>query len=183
MLTSKNAKSLAMILYFLIPFAIFILIKHSFGDTDSTYEAIGEDLQSNSDHQSKEKFILPDSVDYIFHVKPILSDRCYSCHGPDEKVREAGLRLDTKEGAFAAIGEHLDRFAIVSGNTDLSQLVSRINSIDEEKKMPPPSSNLSLTEYEKQLLTKWVSQGAIWKDHWHLSLLLRKICPLFLTTI
>lgn len=162
----KNTKSLVLLLYFIIPFAIFILVKHIFGDSGPSYEAISNDLQSNLDHVKNENFILPDTVDYIFHVKPILSDRCYSCHGPDDKVREAGLRLDTKEGAFAAIGEHLDKFAVVPGNTELSQLVFRINSTDEEKKMPPPSSNLSLTAYEKQLLTKWVSQGALWKDHW-----------------
>lgn len=162
----KNIKSLSLILYFIVPFAILILIKYSFHDSNSGYQSIGEDLQSHSGDQTKKNIILPDTVDYIFHVKPILSDRCYSCHGPDDKVREAGLRLDTKEGAFAALGEHLNRFAIVPGNTDLSQLVFRINSADDEKKMPPATSNLSLTEYEKQLLTKWVSQGAIWKDHW-----------------
>jgi len=162
----KNIKSLSLILYFIVPFAILILIKYSFHDSNGGYQSIGEDLQSHSGDQTKKNIILPDTVDYIFHVKPILSDRCYSCHGPDDKVREAGLRLDTKEGAFAALGEHLNRFAIVPGNTDLSQLVFRINSADDEKKMPPATSNLSLTEYEKQLLTKWVSQGAIWKDHW-----------------
>ena len=100
------------------------------------------------------------------NVKPILSDRCYLCHGPDEGTREAGLRLDTKEGAYAAIGEHLDRYAIVPNNIEASQLVHKINSQDPEKVMPPPDSNLKLSDYEKKILTKWVEQGAEWKDHW-----------------
>ncbi|MDC8006165.1 PSD1 and planctomycete cytochrome C domain-containing protein [Aureisphaera galaxeae] len=109
---------------------------------------------------------VPETVDYIFDVKPILSDRCYLCHGPDEGTREAGLRFDIKEDAFAALGEDRDRFAIVPGDTLASQLVLRINNIDTEKKMPPEDSNLSLSEYERKVLTQWIAQGAEWKDHW-----------------
>ncbi|WP_460540342.1 PSD1 and planctomycete cytochrome C domain-containing protein, partial [Echinicola sediminis] len=109
---------------------------------------------------------LPDTVDFIFDVKPILSDRCYLCHGPDEGTREAGLRLDTREGALAAIGKDLDRFAIVPGDPKNSELVSRIIHEDEEKVMPPLSSNLSLTDYEKKILVKWIEQGASYKEHW-----------------
>lgn len=109
---------------------------------------------------------LPETIDYIFDVKPILSDRCYLCHGPDEGTREAGLRLDIKENAFGAIGKDLDRYAIVPGNTDSSEMVYRITHQDPEKRMPPIESNLSLTDYEKQVLVRWIEQGAVWKDHW-----------------
>ncbi len=109
---------------------------------------------------------LPKTIDYIFDVKPILSDRCYLCHGPDEGTREAGLRLDIKENAFAAIGKELDRYAIVPGSTESSEMVYRITHPDPEKRMPPIESNLSLTDYEKQVLVKWIEQGAAWKDHW-----------------
>ena len=109
---------------------------------------------------------LPDQVDFIFHVKPILSDRCFKCHGPDENKIEAGLQLHTEEKAFAALGENKDRQAIVRGDVSQSELVQRINTDDPEKQMPPPESNLSLTEYEKQLITKWIEQGAEWKKHW-----------------
>mgnify|MGYP000194145504 FL=1 len=112
------------------------------------------------------KTIIPDKIDYIFDVKPILSDRCYLCHGPDEGTREAGLRLDIKENAFGAIGENLDRHAIIPGDLENSQLVFRINNPDQEKIMPPVHSNLTLSDYEKKVLTKWVEQGAEWKDHW-----------------
>ncbi|MDU8886021.1 PSD1 and planctomycete cytochrome C domain-containing protein [Yeosuana sp. MJ-SS3] len=168
MLKIKDIKSFRLVLYFIIPFVLLLCIKYVFAKSNENYQSINEKFSGVvvSKTENKEEFQLPDSIDYIFHVKPILSDRCYSCHGPDENVREAGLRLDTKEGAYAAIGEHLDKYAIVPGNTQLSQLVFRINSVDDEKRMPPVTSNLVLTEYEKQLLTKWVEQGAVWKDHW-----------------
>jgi len=122
-----------------------------------------ESIVFTEDGRSKD---LPEAIDYIFDVKPILSDRCYLCHGPDEGTREANLRLDTKEGAYAAIKGSIDRFAIVPGDTISSVMVHRINAIDSEKIMPPESSNLSLNDYEKKVLTKWIEQGAVWKDHW-----------------
>ena len=150
------------VLYFMIPFMMLLLYKYvKSGNTDS-YTAVVADSQKSFSGNQK----IPETIDYIFDVKPILSDRCYLCHGPDEGTREANLRLDTKEGAYAAIGEHLDKFAIVPGDTVASQLVFRINNTDIEKRMPPETSNLSLSDYEKKVLTKWVQQGAIWKDHW-----------------
>ncbi|WP_242202173.1 PSD1 and planctomycete cytochrome C domain-containing protein [Aestuariivivens insulae] len=164
----KDIKSLKLALYFIIPFILILLIKYKISKNDSEYLALKKDnpnanLSSNSSNPNVK---LPDSIDYIFHVKPILSDRCYLCHGPDGGTREAGLRLDTKEGAYAAIGEHLDKHAIVPGDIESSRMVARINSTDPEQIMPPPSSNLSLSEYEKKILTKWIEQGAVWKDHW-----------------
>ena len=109
---------------------------------------------------------IPQQVDFNFHIKPILSDRCFTCHGPDEKTREAGLRLDTEAGAFAALGEKKDHFAIIAGDVEQSTLIHRIYSDDPDDIMPPPESNLSLSNYEKELLKKWIEQGAEWKDHW-----------------
>lgn len=109
---------------------------------------------------------LPKQVDFNFHIKPILSDRCFKCHGPDEKVREANLRLDTREGAFAMLDSSTMSYAIVPGNAKKSLLVQRIHDNDPEVMMPPPESNLQLNEYEKKLLTKWIEQGAEWKTHW-----------------
>lgn len=107
---------------------------------------------------------LPDKVDYNFHVKPILSDRCFACHGPDEAKRGADLRLDTEEGMFAKL-EH-GGYAIVAGNPHRSQLIDRIHHADPEIQMPPPESNLTLTDYEKAVLEKWIVQGAEFKPHW-----------------
>lgn len=109
---------------------------------------------------------VPEVVDFNFHVKPILSDRCFACHGPDEKSREAGLGFHTEEMAFAALVDNPGHFAIVPGKPDESILVERIYSNDDDIKMPPPSSNLTLSDYEKEVLKKWIEQGAVWKKHW-----------------
>ncbi|MEM6347013.1 MAG: DUF1553 domain-containing protein [Bacteroidota bacterium] len=108
---------------------------------------------------------LPEKVDFNYHIKPLLSDRCYSCHGPDENKREAGLRLDTEEGAFAALTESQGH-AIVPGNLSKSAVFHRMRHEDPELLMPPPESNLSLDEYEIALINKWIDQGAEWKQHW-----------------
>lgn len=109
---------------------------------------------------------LPKVVDFNFHIKPILSDRCFKCHGPDEKVREANLRLDTRGGAFAVLDSSAMTYAIVPGNVKKSLLASRIHATDPDQMMPPPEANLHLSAYEKKLLTKWIAQGAEWKTHW-----------------
>ena len=108
---------------------------------------------------------LPDVVDFNFHVKPILSDRCFACHGPDEAKQEAGLRLDTQEGAFAALTESKGH-AIVAGNLAQSAVYHRITTDDPDSIMPPPESNLTLTSYEKDVIVRWIEQGAEWKEHW-----------------
>ena len=105
-------------------------------------------------------------VDFNFHVKPILSDKCFACHGPDEKKRQANLRLDTEEGAFRALKSDSNHYAIIKGNPDDSYLVKRIFSEDPSFHMPPPESNLILSEEEKNVLKKWIKQGAEYKKHW-----------------
>jgi len=109
---------------------------------------------------------IPAKIDFNFHVKPILSDRCFKCHGPDANTREAGLRFDTKEGAFAALGEAKDHHAIIAKDIENSTLIQRILTENPKDIMPPPESNLTLTIYEKDVLKKWVKQGAEWKEHW-----------------
>ena len=108
---------------------------------------------------------LPDKVDFNFHVKPILSDRCYQCHGPDDNARAAEFRLDVKEDVFASL-KGSDGFAFVKGDLDNSVAWQRIISNDPDFQMPHPESNLSLSTREKGLITKWIVQGAEWKDHW-----------------
>lgn len=109
---------------------------------------------------------LPSQVSFNYHIKPILSDRCYKCHGPDANSREAELRLDTEEGAFKALLDNPEAFAIVKGNKTKSEAWHRINSNDPEEQMPPPASNLSLSAYEVELIGKWIDQGASWEKHW-----------------
>jgi hypothetical protein len=107
---------------------------------------------------------LPETIDYNLHIKPILSDRCFKCHGPDKSKVEAGLQLATFEGATEKLKS--GRQAIVEGNINKSELVKRILSHDPEDMMPTPKSNLTLTDEEKALLIKWVKQGAEYKEHW-----------------
>jgi len=116
--------------------------------------------------KSKPRGKLPAKVDFNNHIRPILSDRCFKCHGPDGKQRQASLRLDIADSAFAALKENPGSYAIVPGDPVHSQMFLRISSTDTSEQMPPPSSNLSLTEYEIKLIEKWIKQGAEYKQHW-----------------
>jgi len=107
---------------------------------------------------------IPEKVDFNYHVKPILSDRCYSCHGPDEKSRRAGLRLDQEKTAFMKLLS--GKTAIDPGSISGSEMAHRILSNDPDEVMPTPESNLSLTNTEKAILLRWIEQGAEWKEHW-----------------
>src|SRR4051812_39189212 len=109
---------------------------------------------------------LPEVVDFNFHVRPILSDRCFKCHGPDDRVRKAGLRLDTRDGPFTKLAS--GHTPVVPGSTRRSELVRRILSTDPAVMMPAPDSHLTLSDTERALLVRWVEQGAVWKPHWSL---------------
>ena len=109
---------------------------------------------------------IPDIVDYNFHIKPILSDKCYHCHGPDATKRKANLRLDTEEEAYRELRENPGHFAIVSGKPNKSELYQRIISDDEALLMPPAEAKLFLNGYEKKLIKKWIQQGAKFEKHW-----------------
>ena len=109
---------------------------------------------------------IPEKIDFNFHIKPILSDRCFKCHGPDKNKIEGNLALHTKETAFAPLGKDENRFAIVASDPKNSTLIQRIFHTDPNEIMPPPESNLTLNDYEKALLKKWIEQGAEWKEHW-----------------
>ena len=113
---------------------------------------------------SKEFSNLPEQIDFNYHVKPILSDRCYQCHGPDEKTRKAGLRLDVESIAFSKLKSGKSAFS--SGSLYKSEVAHRILHKDADFLMPPPDSNLNLNNREKALILKWIEQGSEWKDHW-----------------
>jgi len=105
-------------------------------------------------------------VDFNFHIRPILSDKCFKCHGPDANKREADLRLDTEEGAYAALKDQPAHYAIVPGDPKASEVFQRITATDSSIMMPPPEANLSLTQEEIKLIEKWIAQGAEYKPHW-----------------
>lgn len=102
-------------------------------------------------------------ISYNRDIRPILSDKCFSCHGPDNQHRSAELRLDVTEDGEDYFGAY---FAIEPGNPTASDLVSRINSKNKTLMMPPPKSHLVLKDEEKQLLIKWIEQGAKYESHW-----------------
>jgi hypothetical protein len=105
-------------------------------------------------------------ITYNTHIRPILSDKCFKCHGPDANKRKSGYRLDTEEGAFAALKDFKDKYGIVAGHPEKSDLFLRITSKDPDYMMPPPESNLSLTSDEITLIQKWIKNGAPYQKHW-----------------
>ena len=109
---------------------------------------------------------LPDQLDYNIHVKPVLSDKCFACHGPDKAKQKAGLRLDMEEVALAELPENPGKVAIDPGNPEGSELFYRILSDDPDYQMPEPESHLTLDAKEKAVLIKWIEEGAVYKPHW-----------------
>ncbi len=109
---------------------------------------------------------VPEVVDYNFHIKPILSDNCYTCHGPDANKRKAGLRLDIEENAFAELARNPGKFPIVAGKPDQSEVYRHIVSDEPSEMMPPPDSQLRLSNHEKELIKKWIKQGGKFEKHW-----------------
>jgi len=100
-------------------------------------------------------------LDFGRDIRPILSDNCFFCHGPDEKKREEDLRLDLKEEAFRDLGGY---FALVPGKSTESELYLRI--ADSDDPMPPDDSGKALTPEEVELIRRWIDQGAPWEEHW-----------------
>ncbi len=104
------------------------------------------------------------NIGYRHDVLPILSDRCFKCHGPDSAARKAGLRLDQERAATTELESGTT--AIVPGNASKSEVVERIMSTDADVMMPPPDSGKVLSAAEKQLLRRWIEQGARYQPHW-----------------
>lgn len=109
---------------------------------------------------------IPDVVDYNFHIKPILSNNCFVCHGPDASTLEGDLQLHSREHATARREDGSP--AIVPGNASRSALMQRIMAEDPGERMPPLESNKTLSEREIALLARWIEQGAEYKEHWSL---------------
>jgi hypothetical protein len=110
---------------------------------------------------------IPGTISYNYDVRPILSDKCFNCHGPDANKREAGLRLDIAAEAYKALREHPGKHAIVPGNPQQSELFLRISTKDTSLQMPLAKSGLPrLTDREISILKKWISQGAVYEPHW-----------------
>lgn len=109
---------------------------------------------------------LPITLDYNQHVKPILSDKCFACHGPDKAKQKAGLRLDIAASAYAPLPESPGKVAITPKSLIKSEVFHRIISTDPTYLMPTPKSHLALSAYEKAVLVKWIEDGAVYQPHW-----------------
>ncbi len=107
----------------------------------------------------------PSPIDFTRQIRPILSEHCFACHGPDAKKRKANLRLDTKAGAFSELDSG-EGHALVPGKSADSILVDRISSADPDRIMPPPQFGKKLAPEQIVLIRKWVEQGANWSEHW-----------------
>ncbi len=103
-------------------------------------------------------------IDFARDVRPILSNHCWSCHGPDEATRQAKLRLDRRDSATAKTES--GKIAVTPGNPNVSELVSRINARDDDQLMPPPDDKKPLTPAQKEMLRRWIEQGAEFSQHW-----------------
>jgi hypothetical protein len=115
-----------------------------------------------------------DKVDFARDIRPILSDACFLCHGPDPTQRKADLRLDTRDGA---LGESAGGHPFVAGNPAESEAWIRIVSDDSEQKMPPPKSGKKLSPRQIELIRKWIEQGAHWNSHWAFEAPRRPLLP------
>ena len=103
--------------------------------------------------------VADERISFNRDVRPILSENCFHCHGPDAAHRQADLRLDLRDQAVAAQ-------AFVPGKPDISRLIERISSAGDDELMPPPKSNKSLTTQEKEVLRRWIAEGAEYQGHW-----------------
>lgn len=106
----------------------------------------------------------PARLDFNRDVRPILAEHCLNCHGFDDKTRKGGLRLDRREDAL--VGGKSGKPAIVPSNTGSSELVRRLQSTDPDDRMPPDEKGQPLTEAQRALLIRWISEGAEYKAHW-----------------
>lgn len=119
---------------------------------------------------SLHQFSHAQSPDFGRDIYPILSDKCFHCHGPDASARKAKLRLDTREGAFR-------KNIIVPGKPEESEIIQRICSEDATQVMPPPEANRPMSTKQKELLKKWIASGARWEEHWAFQAPQRSILP------
>jgi hypothetical protein len=114
-------------------------------------------------------------VDFNRDIRPILSDKCWTCHGPDAAPKKIRLRLDSEASARADLGGGVR--AIVPGHPEQSELVRRIKAEDRFERMPPAAAARTLSDREIELLQEWIRQGAVWQQHWSFVPPVRPVLP------
>uniref|UniRef100_UPI0037CB7636 c-type cytochrome domain-containing protein n=1 Tax=Prosthecobacter sp. TaxID=1965333 RepID=UPI0037CB7636 len=116
----------------------------------------------------------PRPIQFSKEIRPILSENCFFCHGPDEKKREAGLRLDDETSAKK---NNDGTTAVVPGHPEKSALLERIVSKDADEVMPPPKQHKTISPAQIALLTEWIKQGAPWGKHWSYEKVVKQAVP------
>src|SRR5262245_18273645 len=121
-------------------------------------------LVSASVGSAQDKPEKPGAIDFSRQIRPILSDNCFRCHGPDERERKAKMRLDSREGMlkpFRSGGQ-----PVVPGNSKESGIIRRLVAEDPSERMPPAHTNKEVTPHQIELIKQWIDQGASWSDDW-----------------
>ena len=149
--------------YFFVP--LFITLAFKYVSSKPAIDDISISNRTDEIVKTSSKIELTE-VDFNFDVKPILSDKCYTCHGPDDKARKANLRLDIESGFYKSLEDNPNHYVINKNSPEKSEILNRINSENASYVMPPPESNLKLSVREKEVLKKWVDQGGNWEPHW-----------------
>ena len=144
---------------------LFITLAFKYISSKPAIDDISISSQTDVTVKTSSKIELTE-VDFNFDVKPILSDKCYTCHGPDDKARKANLRLDIERGFYKSLEDNPNHYVINKNSPEKSEILNRINSENASYVMPPPESNLKLSAREKEVLKKWVDQGGNWEPHW-----------------
>ncbi len=144
---------------------LFITLAFKYVSSKPAIDDISISNQTDEIVKTSSKIELTE-VDFNFDVKPILSDKCYTCHGPDDKARKANLRLDIESGFYKSLEDNPNHYVINKNSPEKSEILNRINSENASYVMPPPESNLKLSVREKEVLKKWVDQGGNWEPHW-----------------
>lgn len=157
----NKLKKFTPLYYFLGAFILALLFKNSFFNQPTS-------KLDRIDNNDQVAFVepIPEIISYNFDVKPILSDKCYKCHGPDPKAIEGDFRLDLSDHWYRISKENVEKQIITPGVISKSELIDRIHSERSSHKMPPPESNLILSDRDKQVLERWIEQGAKWETHW-----------------
>ena len=155
-------KKFTPLLYFISAFLLALGVKYFFNDQPKSQTLVlVASLDSNNTDGS-----VPEQISYNFDVKPILSDKCYTCHGPDPKSVQGEFRLDISDHLYRISEEDSNKQIVFPGYINKSELVDRIRSTRASHHMPPPESNLVLNEREKKIIERWIEQGAEWDTHW-----------------
>jgi hypothetical protein len=145
---------------------VFVLLVIVLGAEEFGHQKAGPEARADVAPIVQPVLAQASTIQFNRDIRPILSDRCFSCHGPDTAKRQSGLRLDQRVAAFAQLPNHKSKRAFVPGDLQNSYAYQRMISTDPTEVMPPATSHLKLNSHETDLIRRWILQGAHWQEHW-----------------